>query len=94
LKKAYREADFDKPRNFIGLTKGLPDDDMKRLLAEHAPINEASLRELAQQRAQAVRQYLVAANVDAQRISIAAPKLNANDIKDNGPTTRVDFSLQ
>jgi hypothetical protein len=52
------------------------------------------LRALAQQRAQAVRQYLVAANVDAQRISIAAPKLNADDIKDNGPTTRVDFSLQ
>jgi hypothetical protein len=93
LKKAYRNADFQKPRNFIGLTKSLPDDDMKRMLASHAPINEASLRTLAQQRAEEVRRYL-AGKVGAQRISVAAPKLDANDVKDNGPTTRVDFGLQ
>lgn len=93
LMKAYKNADFQKPRNLIGLTKSLPDDDMKRMLANHAPINEASLRALAQQRADEVRQYL-AGKVDAQRISIAAPELDANEVKDNGPTTRVDFGLQ
>ncbi len=93
LKEAYKNADFQKPRNLIGLTKSLPDDDMKRMLADHAPINEVSLRTLAQQRAEQVRQYL-GGKVDAQRISIAAPKLGGTDVKDNGPTTRVDFGLQ
>lgn len=92
LTKVYKNADFKRPRNFIGLTKSLPDDDMKQMLAAHAPIDEASLRELAQQRANAVRQYLTE-KVDAQRIFIVAPKLDAKDLKDNGPTTRVDFGL-
>ena len=91
LAKVYKNADFKKQRNFIGLTKSLPDDDMKRILAAHAPIDEASLRELAQQRADAVRQYL---KVDAERISIAAAKLDAKDLNDTGPTTRVDFGLR
>jgi Domain of Unknown Function (DUF748) len=93
LKKAYRHADFPKPRNLIGLTKDLPDDDMKRMLANRAPVNEESLRTLAQQRAEAVRQYLAAGKVEAQRVSVAQPALDAKDIKD-GPTTRVDLSLQ
>ncbi len=94
LKKAYKDADFKKPRNFIGMTKSLPDDDMKRMLANHATVDEASLRSLAQRRADAVRQYLLAAKVDAQRVTIAAPKLDAKEVKDSGPTTRVDFGLQ
>jgi len=91
LTKVYKNADFKKQRNFIGLTKTLPDDDMKRILAAHAPIDEASLRDLAQRRADAVRQYL---KVDAARISIAAPKLDAKEMNDTGPTTRVDFGVR
>ena len=44
LTKAYKSADFKKPRNFVGLTKSLPDDDMKSALAANAPIDDASLR--------------------------------------------------
>lgn len=90
LTKVYKNADFKKQRNFVGLTKTLPDDDMKRILAAHAPIDEASLGELAQHRADAVRQYL---KVDAERIFIVAPKLDAKELNDSGPTTRVDFGL-
>ncbi|PMS37343.1 uncharacterized protein DUF748 [Trinickia symbiotica] len=93
LKKAYKDADFKKPRNFIGMTKSMPDDDMKRMLANHATVDEASLRALAERRADAVRQYLIA-KVDAKRITVGAPKLDANEVKDSGPTTRVDFGLQ
>lgn len=93
LAKAYKDANFQKPRNFIGLTKGLPDEDMKRALAAHAPIDEASLRELAQQRAQDVRQQLVE-KIDMNRVFVVAPKLDVKDLNDNGPTTRVDFALQ
>jgi hypothetical protein len=93
LTKAYKAADFKKPRNFVGLTKSVPDDDMKSALAANAPIDDASLRQLAQQRAQSVQQYLEG-KIDSSRVFIVAPKLNADGIKDKGATTRVDFGLK
>ncbi|MFT4064780.1 DUF748 domain-containing protein [Paraburkholderia sp.] len=93
LIKAYKSADFKKPRNFIGMTKTLPDDDMKGALEANAPIDDASLRQLAQQRAQSVQQYLEG-KIDSSRVFIVAPKLNADGIKDKGATTRVDFGLK
>jgi hypothetical protein len=93
LTKAYKDADFKKPRNFVGLTKSLPDEDMKSALAEHAPINDASYRDLAQERAQSVQQYFDG-KIDSSRVFIVAPKLDADGIKDKGATTRVDFGLK
>ncbi|MFM0381557.1 DUF748 domain-containing protein [Paraburkholderia strydomiana] len=93
LTKAYKSADFKKPRNFVGLTKSMPDDDMKSALAANAPIDEASLRQLAQQRAQSVQQYLDG-KIDSSRVFIVAPKLDAGGINDKGATTRVDFGLK
>jgi hypothetical protein len=93
LTKAYKDSDFKKPRNIVGLTKSLPDDDMKNALAEHAPITDASLRELAQRRAQAVQQYFDG-KIDSSRVFIVAPKLDASGIDDKGATTRVDFNLK
>ncbi|TAM04640.1 MAG: DUF748 domain-containing protein [Paraburkholderia sp.] len=93
LTKAYKSADFKKPHNLIGFTKTLPDADMKQALAEHAPVDEAALRELAQKRAQAVQQYLEG-KVDPSRVFIVAPKLDAKGIQDKGATTRVDFGLK
>ncbi|MGA7782945.1 MAG: DUF748 domain-containing protein, partial [Paraburkholderia sp.] len=93
LTKAYKDADFKKPRNFVGLTKSLPDDDMKNAIAEHAPINDASYRDLAQERAQSVQQYFDG-KIDPSRVFIVAPKLDAQGIKDKGATTRVDFGLK
>ncbi|MDR8727226.1 DUF748 domain-containing protein [Burkholderia pseudomultivorans] len=93
LTRAYKAADFKKPRNLIGLQKTLPDADMKKALAEHAPADDNALRALAQQRAQAVRQYLEG-KIDASRVFVVAPKLDAKGIEDKGATTRVDFGLQ
>ncbi|WP_038719800.1 DUF748 domain-containing protein [Burkholderia pseudomallei] len=93
LTKAYKAADFKKPRNMIGFTKTLPDDDMKKALADHASVDDSSLRALAQARAQAVRQYLEG-KVDSSRMFIVAPKLDAKGIEDKGATTRVDFGLK
>ncbi|PCE23580.1 AsmA family protein [Paraburkholderia acidicola] len=93
LSKAYKAADFKKPHNFVGLTKSLPADEMKSAIAEHAPVNDASLRELAQQRAQAVQQYFEG-KIDSSRVFIVAPKLDAQGIKDKGAATRVDFGLK
>ncbi|MBN3773965.1 DUF748 domain-containing protein [Burkholderia sp. Se-20378] len=93
LTRAYKAADFKKPRNLIGLQKSLPDADMKKALAEHAPADDNALRALAQQRAQAVRQYLDG-KIDSSRVFVVAPKLDAKGIEDKGATTRVDFGLQ
>jgi len=93
LTKAYKAADFKKPRDMIGLTKTLPDADMKQALEDHAPINDASLRDLAQQRAQAVQQYFQG-KIDPSRVFVVAPKLDAKGITDKGATTRVDFGLK
>ncbi|KXU88313.1 AsmA family protein [Paraburkholderia monticola] len=93
LAKAYKSTDFKKPRNFIGMTKTLPDDDMKAAIAANALIDDASLRQLAQQRAQSVQQYLEG-KIDSSRVFIVAPKMTADDIKDKGATTRVDFGLK
>ncbi|KVR02966.1 AsmA family protein [Burkholderia ubonensis] len=93
LTRAYKAADFKKPRNLVGLQKTLPDDDMRKALAEHAPVDEGSLRTLAQARAQSVRQYLEG-KIDSSRMFIVAPKLDAKGIEDKGATTRVDFGLK
>jgi hypothetical protein len=91
LKQAYDDADFKKPRNFIGLTKTLPDEDMKRALAYHANVNDTSLHALADQRAQNVRQYL-GQKVDESRLKIVEPHFGTEGMKDNGPSTRVDLT--
>ncbi|MGN6083244.1 DUF748 domain-containing protein [Trinickia sp.] len=91
LTQVYKDADFKKPRNFVGLTKTLPDEDMKRALAFHAPVDDASLRTLADQRAQAVRDYL-SQKVDASRLTISPPHFGTEGMKDNGPSTRVDLA--
>ncbi|KVG35391.1 DUF748 domain-containing protein [Burkholderia diffusa] len=93
LTRAYKAADFKKPRNLIGLQKTLPDEDMKKALADHAPADDNALRALAQRRAQAVRQYLDG-KIDSSRMFVVAPKLDAKGIEDKGATTRVDFGLQ
>ncbi|KWF01790.1 AsmA family protein [Burkholderia ubonensis] len=93
LTRAYKAADFKKPRNLVGLQKTLPDDDMRKALADHAPVDEGSLRTLAQARAQSVRQYLEG-KIDSSRMFIVAPKLDAKGIDDKGATTRVDFGLK
>ncbi|MEK6420281.1 MAG: DUF748 domain-containing protein [Burkholderia gladioli] len=93
LTEAYKAADFKKPRNLIGMQKTLPEADMKQALEAHAPADDAGLRALAQQRAQAVRDYLDG-KVDPGRMFIVAPKLDAKGIEDKGATTRVDFGLK
>jgi hypothetical protein len=93
LTKVYKSADFKKPTNFIGMTKSLPDDDMKAALSKSAPVDEGALRDLAQRRAQAVQEYFDG-KIDSQRIFVVAPKTSADDIKDKGAGSRVELGLK
>lgn len=59
LEIVYRKADFPKPRNILGLTKGLPDAEMRKLLLTNIPAGVEEMEALAWGRAAAVRSFLV-----------------------------------
>ena len=92
LTKAYKHAQFDKPRDLIGLTKSQPPEQMIKMLEAHVTVDQDALRHLAERRAGAVRQYL-RGKIDDNRVFVLAPKLDAKGIDDKGKTTRDDFGL-
>jgi hypothetical protein len=93
LKKVYKAAKFEKPKDSIGLTKSLPPDEMKKLLVSNTDVTDADLTQLGDARAQSVRKYL-STKVDPARLFTVAPKLDASGIDDKGKPTRADLSLQ
>jgi hypothetical protein len=94
LAKVYGAGKFQKPRDFIGFAKTEPPDEMRKLILANTPVSDEDLQHLADARANAVRAYLSAKKVEAARMFIIAPKLDASGIKDQGKTTRVDLSLE
>jgi hypothetical protein len=97
LRQAYRQESFPKPRNAIGLLRDLPVVEMEKLMIQHATVGEEDLRELANQRAQTVRDALMATGqVSTDRLSIvpAKPPTNEEKAKLKGKPNRVDFSLR
>lgn len=94
LKRAYKNAEFpNKPKNFIGLEKGLEPEEMRSLLETNVATDADALRDLAGRRAAAVQAWLKG-KLDDQRFSLKDPKLSAEGIDDKGKTTRVDFDLR
>jgi hypothetical protein len=93
LTRIYKAATFPKPRDFLGLDKSLPPEEMKKLLLTHMEITDQDLQHLADGRANAVRQWL-SRQVDPRRLFVVAPTLNTDGIQDQGKTTRVDLSLK
>lgn len=59
LWEVYSEADFPKPRNFLGMTKKLPEDEMEKLIFANTEVTDTQMAELAQSRARAVQGYLI-----------------------------------
>jgi uncharacterized protein involved in outer membrane biogenesis len=95
LTAAYKDADFPKPRNVIGIARDLPVPEMEQLMLANASATEEDLRQLANRRAQAAKDWLVTnGSVPADRVFLVAPKLGTEGIKDKGRPERVDFSLK
>ena len=90
LKEVYRRADIPKPRNLVGLAKELTVPEMEALLLANQPATEAMAAELATQRGQAIRAYLVAQKLPVERLFVAAPKAGKQAEK---WTPRADLSL-
>ena len=75
LEKAYKNASFKRPRNFIGMIKSQPREVMERMLKEHITVSESDLKNLASERAKAVANYLVQqGKVPQERVFLVAPK--------------------
>jgi len=81
LAAVYRRSDMAKPRNLIGLAKDLPPAEMRALLLANITVDESTARELAVQRGVAVRDYLAARELPAQRLFLGAAKAVAPEAK-------------
>lgn len=95
LEEVYKRTSMKKPRNFVGLAKSLPPEEMEKLLMANATVSDTDLRHLADQRALVVKQALERdGKVPEDRLFLTAPHLNADGIKDKGTPNRVDFSIR
>lgn len=99
LKVVYDNAKLpNKPRNLIGMSKDIPAEQMRALLMDSYVVTDEQLRELALQRAVAVRDALIARGVPNARMFLASPKLHAKgdgrERDDDKPwQPRVDLAL-
>ena len=97
LKAAYGEESFPKPRNLIGFAVDLPVAEMEKLMMQNAKATDDDMRQLANQRAQAVRDALLATGqVAADRLFIVAakPLTSEEQAKLKGKPNRVDFTMK
>jgi hypothetical protein len=73
LQSVYRRSPIPKPRNVLGVVKDMPPADMEALLLAAIAVDEADMRELAQARAQQVREALLGLKVPAAQLFLGAP---------------------
>jgi hypothetical protein len=99
LTKVYKEEDLpNKPTNFLGIAKSLPQKEMEQLLLDSLAPTDDDLRRLATQRAQAVRDYLLnAGRLDPQRVFLldsAAAQDKTGEKKAPATLSRVDLAIK
>ena len=92
LLKVYRQAEFPRPRNFIGMLKDLPDEEMEKLLLAHIRVDDEVLRTLAQNRAKVVRDALIEKHEDIKP-RIFQKTVDPFQAPDKGVASRVEFNI-
>ena len=66
LQEVYKRADISKPLSLIGLARGLPVDEMEKLLLAGILVNHVTMQALALQRGVAVNPGKTEAKADAK----------------------------
>ena len=96
LAMAYKKETFPKPRNLVGMAKDLPAPEMEKLMLAHIQITDDDLRQLAIQRGQRAKDYLVqAGKIESERIFLVEPgAAPAREQKDHLKESRVDFAIK
>lgn len=95
LGRVYAGEKFPKPRNMIGIAKDLPVPEMEKLILASIQVGDDELRLLAQQRAQAVKTWLLEqGKVPAERVFLLASRSGDDGKHPKARVSRVDFSLR
>lgn len=94
LKQVYQNSNLpNRPRNLIGMLKDLPPAEMQSRLLADVAVSEEGVRQLALQRAVAVRDALLAKGVANARLFLASPKLHEPETG-KAWTPRAELALQ
>ena len=92
LWQVYREKDFPKPRNFIGMTKKLPEGEMEKLIYANTEVNDETLGKLAQARALAVQTFFnEEGQLPKERIFLKKPDIAAAPDEETNNRARVEL---
>jgi hypothetical protein len=95
LRLAYKEADFPKPRNVIGIVKKLPVEETEMLMLTNTRVTDDDLVRLANERAQVVKDFLTRSEeVALERVFLIAPKVEAPEPDAQLKGSRADFALK
>ena len=88
----YEQAEFPRPRNFIGVLKKLPTAEMEKLILANIVVGEEQIQNLAKARAMAVRDALVVDNEEIKS-RLFLKKSDIYRLPKNGPASRVEFNI-
>lgn len=93
IDKAYRQAQFPKPRDEAGKEKEIDIEEKRKLLITNININENDLRLLAMIRSEKIKAYILSTGkVEKERIFLLEPK--ENDSSNTDGKSRVKFLLR
>ncbi len=94
LWRAYKKADFPKEK-VLFFTKKLPAPELEKLLREHIKVTDDDRRELAAQRSETVKDYILkTGKVEPSRVFVVWPKTLVPPEKKGLAESRVDFKLE
>lgn len=94
LERAYRKEKFPKPRTALGFVKEIPPEEMEKLMLANTAVTPDDLRQLALDRASAVKERLLGAgNVAPDRVFLVEPGAPGSP-KPGESLTRAAFALK
>jgi len=89
LERVYRSEKFPKPRNLVGMVKGLPAEEMEKLILANSSVDDEDLRDLADRRAKTVRDWLISRGLPSDRLFLLPVQLlGAKDQSESGVQAR------
>ncbi len=90
LEMAYKDAPFEKPKNFLGFVEARPIPEMEKALRDNIKVTDTQLADLARKRAEAIRKKLTdESGIAAERVFLKGMSATG---KSTGP--RVELGLQ
>jgi hypothetical protein len=77
----------------VGMVKGLPDPEMKKLILANTTVGDQELQQLATKRAAVVRQYLIGkGKMESQRLFQKQDTITKPPKQENSPASRVELN--